>query len=331
MSVAISRPTVALFALLVLVSAPTLTAQDAEAQYTQQEYDAYQAAVEKGGDSIIAFLKANPDSALAQYAVGAYEQAMAGYLEKGDHKSTVAAGEKYLAEIDGERYSILFLTAWSAYHSQQYAKATKWGERTIAKKPDDSRLVPILARSYQHTDKKAKFVEWGEKACASGQPKDCFDLFPDLMKHFFAVKNMRKADSYAAKTIQAFDTVDKPDGVSSSEWANYVKDEKTVALTVRGKSAFDRKDWPGTRKYFGELLRVDGANKARKAEAHYHIGMAYWNQKNIDRAMENFARGAKVSATAFSKPCRTQLELLYKSTHNDSLQGLDDFVSRVAG
>ena len=65
------------------------------------------------------------------------------------------------------------------------------------------------------------------------------------------------------------------------------------------------------------------------AEAYYYIGMARWKQNRIDDAMTAFAKGAGQRRAPHARPCREHLETLYKSTHNDSLAGIEEFMSRA--
>ena len=57
--------------------------------------------------------------------------------------------------------------------------------------------------------------------------------------------------------------------------------------------------------------------------------MGRWQQNRIDDAMKAFARGSVQRRAPHSKHCRKHLEQLYKSTHNDSLAGIEEFVERV--
>jgi tetratricopeptide (TPR) repeat protein len=314
--------------LLALVWAPALLAQ--EAQYTQAEYNAYMKAVEEGEDSIIEYITANPDSPLTQFAVGAYLKLLQGYVDGGDHAATVTAGEKYLNTVDGEKFEVLYLTTWSAFYSQQYEKAAKYGEKVYQTNPDAPQLVPILARSFMNSGNVEKSIPFAEKLCADAAPKDCYDLLPALTRHFVE-KDDQKAADYASKTIEAFDTVERPQGASEEEWDKYVSGEKSDSHAILGRHEYEGKRYSSAEKNYDQARRLSPENRVRRGESYYYIGMSRWQRDLIDAAMESFARGSKVTGTPFTDPCREKLEQLYKATHNGSLAGLDEYISRVGG
>ena len=57
--------------------------------------------------------------------------------------------------------------------------------------------------------------------------------------------------------------------------------------------------------------------------------MANWRQQKSDDAMQALAKGSVQRGAPHAEQCRHYLELLYRSTHNDSLAGIDEFVDRV--
>jgi len=312
-------------ALVLLLSASgAVYAQD----YTIEVYNEYQDAVARGEDALIAFIKKYPDSSLKQYAIGSYVDKMKAYMEAGKHQETVTAGEKFLASVDPELYDVLFLTTWSAFYSQQYDKAIKYGEKVYAAKPDAPQIVPILARAYLNTGNTAKAVEFGEKYCSGVAPQECYDLLPTITRLYAENKDWAKAEQYAKQTIAAFDAVQKPAQVADAEWTNFVNEEKSVASAIMGRQAFESKKWAQAEKFYTDSRKLNPKNKARKAEGWYYIGMARWSQDKIDPAMEAFARGSWLEGTAHADACKKQLEKLYRATHNGSVAGMDEFMER---
>lgn len=297
--------------------------------YTIEEYNEYQKAIEEGADAIIAFIKAHPESSLKEYAVGAYLQRLQGYIEQGQHEKVVAEGEKFLQEVDPERFEVFYMVAWSAFYSQQFAKAAEYGEKAYQIKPDAPQLEPILARSYLSTGKTEEAVAFAEKFCTNLEPKECYDLLPVMTRHYAAQKDWEKAAAYARKTIQALDSVETPQGVSDTEWRKFVNEEKAAACAVLGRLAFERKQWSSAEKNYATALKLNPGNKMLAAESHYYIGMARWSMEQIDPAMVAFARCTVLEGTPHSEPCRKQLETLYRATHNGSLAGLDEFLERA--
>jgi len=298
--------------------------------YTQTEYNEYQMAVKGGEDALIEYIKAHPNSPLKQYAVGEFEKIVKGYMDAGDHPKVVSAAEKYLNNIDSEEVKMLFLAAWSSFYSQQYAKACKYGAE-IYDNPDYTvHLTPILARGFQQIGEIKSSIPYAEKLCSDADPKDCYDLLPNIMKYYAAQKDWRKAVSYADQVIQAYNEVAKPAQVSDQEWQNYVNEEKSIAYQIKGREAAESGRWKSVEKNYLNSRKFNPKDKVRISEGYFYIGRARWNLKQIDDAMEAFARGSKMSGTPYAKPCRQELEKLYRATHNGSLAGLDEFLSRFS-
>lgn len=327
------------FGLLVVclaITSPTFAQdeqqQEEEPSYTQEEYNAYQAAVEDGPSGIINFLNENPDSELRQYAVGAYLKVIQERQNASDHAQAVEAGEQFLSNIDSERFDVQFLTAWSSFHSQQYDKAVKYSEQCYNDAPDQARqqLDMILMRSYLQTDDQESALPYAEKVCDNGDAEKCYDVYPMLMRRYAEGKQWSTASKWAQKNVEALDTISQPEGVSANEWDQYVTEERSVSHAILGRTAAENDRWESAQQHYRTVLSITpSSNGARHAEAYYYIGRALWDDKQIDAAMEAFAKGSVISGAPHAGPCRKNLETLYRSTHNDSLAGLDEFVNRV--
>lgn len=321
-----STISMAVFSVLALASGLALAQ---EVSYTAEEYAAFQEAVEQGEGSMIQFIQENPESALNEYVVGAYLQKMQEYQQQGDHEKVVQAGKKFLSEVDGAQPGVQQLTTWSAFQVGQFQISAEVGEKLYQKNPDVPGLEFILARSFQSLEQKEKFLTYSEKACAQLEPKDCLDMFPEIVAHYAGERQWTRASSYAQQLLKAVDTAERSPQVPEAEWNQWTAEQRAVAYTVIGREAFENKNWRATEQNFERVLSVS-RDRTRRAEAFYYIGMSRWNLERIDPAMEAFAKGSVLSQTPHAEINRRHLERLYRSTHNDSLAGLDEFISRVA-
>jgi len=161
-------------------------------------------------------------------------------------------------------------------------------------------------------------------------PKDCFQIFSQIGKIFAGRKEWAKAAQYAEKAVEGLDTAGKPGQMSDSEWKSYLDTERATAFTVLGRSAAERKSWNDAISNYQKVINLS-TNPAAKAEAYYYTGMGRWDQKQMDTAMKAFAKGSVQKDAPHAEHCRQYLETLYKSTHNDSLAGIDEFIARVSG
>ena len=302
-----------------------------QAQYTTEEYAAYETAVNSDPaerhDAIISFVTANPKSALVEYAVGSYLQLMQEYQNQGQSQQVVAAGEMLLGVVP-EDLNAQYMTALAAYQIQDFDKATSYGEKVYSAKPDTG-LAFVLANSFAQLDKQDKQIEYGDKACSELAPKDCFQILSQIGKIYAGRKEWTHAAHYSEKAVEGLETAEKPGQMSDSEWASYLNTEKATAFTVIGRSAAELKNWDTAISNYQRVISLS-KDPAAKAEAYYYTGMGRWDQRQMDSAMDAFANGSVQKDAPHAQHCRQYLETLYKSTHNDSVAGIEEFIARVA-
>ena len=303
-----------------------------EVPYSAEEYEQYQSAVNSRTAAregkIVNFIKRNPTSVLVQHAVGSYVKLMASYENRGQVDKVLSAGEKLLS-VQPNEINTLNMTAFAAFQKKQFNKAVRYGEKVYAKKPS-SRLAVVLAKSHGQLKHEAKYVQYGEKACAEIAPQDCYAILGELTRIFAGKTQWSKAADYARKTIAGFDAAKKPDQVPQKDWDDYVKRQKATAHAVVGRYNAGRKRWGATVTNYTKALNLY-SSRPLAAEAYYYVGMGRWKQNRIDAAMKAFAKGSVQRRAPHAKPCRELLETLYKSTHNNSLAGIEEFVTRTGG
>ena len=312
--------------LLVLVVAHTIVV----AQYTTQEYAAYETAVnadpDKRHDAIIDFIETNPRSVLVEYAIGSYLQLMQEYQNQGQSRNVFDAGEKLLA-LKPDELNTLYMTAIAAYQLQQFNTATAYGEKVYVEKPNAG-LAFVLASSYGQLKNEEKQLEYGDQACAELVPKDCYQILGALAKIYAGRKEWTKASEYAERVTEGLDAAERPSQTPESEWNEYLKTERATAYTIVGREAAERKSWNAAISNYTKVLNLT-RDPALNGEAYYYMGMGQWEQQQMDPAMEAFAKGSVQPGAPHAKHCRQYLETLYKSSHNGSLAGLEEFIERV--
>ena len=300
------------------------------AQYTTQEYAAYESAINadpaKREDAIIEFIETNPRSTLVEYATSSYLQLMQEYQNQGEIQKVLSAGEKFVS-IRPDNFQTLFMTGYAAFSLRQFEKATKYAENAYAQNPDGG-IAFILAMSYLSLKNDDKVIEYEEKACAESAPPECVQLFGPLSRIYFGRKQWIEAAQYAKRSIEALDAAERPAQSPEREWNEYITKQKAAAYAIIGREAAERKSWEAVISNYGNVLRIS-EDSALNSEAYYYTGRGQWEQKQMDSAMEAFAKGSIQRGAPHAKHCRQYLETLYKSSHNGSLAGLEEFVERV--
>ncbi|HXK59014.1 MAG TPA: hypothetical protein PLP42_03885 [Acidobacteriota bacterium] len=311
--------------------------QDQDVRYTAEEYAAYQKATEepdpaKREDAIIAFVKANPNSSLVQYAVTSYLNLLLEYQKASEWQKLIAAGEKLLA-IKPDDVQAMYLTGAACFYTQQNQKAATYLEKVYEQQPEPQ-IAFMLASIYGSpgTNDDDKLVKYGEIACSKFEPKDCYQILTGLMRVALVKKQWDKAAEYAKQTLQGFQSVQKPAAVSQAEWDEYVARERAIAYSALGRQAFETQNMKAAISNYKQSLKTFKKNPNLNAEAYYHIGLAMWTldpASVTEGAMVAFAKGAQEKGAPHQKPCQEQLEHLYKQLHNGSLAGLDEFVEEA--
>ena len=302
--------------------------EEGEILYTPGEYDAYQSAVnaapEEREDAIIQFVEENPKSTLIQYAAASYVQLMQAYESQGEAERAVDAGLRLLKLLP-EEANTLYLTAVAAYRVGRFEEAVQHGTKAYSVN-SSAGLAFVLATSFGRLKDEDKYTEYGEIACEELEAKQCYQILADLMRIFAGNKQWGKAAEYAQRALKGLDAAEKPPQSSPGEWSEYLDKQRVVAYAIVGRNGWESENWQTTIENYQKTLNLK-ADPVMQAEAYYYVGMSQWKQKQIDSAMKAFAKGS-VQKAPHAKHCRQYLETLYRSTHNDSLAGLDEFLER---
>ena len=317
--------------LAVSTASPALGQGKKVPSYSIKEYQVYKAAVSvknpvKREDAILGYLKTKPNAELYKYALNNFLALIQAHQKKADFKRVLSASEKLLT-VEPNNMSAIGLSLDSAYRLQQHQKVIGYGEKVYATKPSPGTAF-ALAQAFLATNQNAKFLIYAPKACAQQPPKDTYALLAKLTSMYAEQKKWAEASKYGKQTLEGFKTVQKGAGTSQAEWDKYVKRQRALAHAAMARNAAERRNWGGAISNYNRALRADSWAELR-GEALYYIGMGRWRQGQIDAAMKSFGRGSKQRGAPHAKPCRKHLEDLYKSTHNDSLAGIEEFIASL--
>ena len=322
---------VILAAVIVGSLAPPVLGQDKKVSYSIKEYQVYNAAVSvkdpvKRENAILGYLKTKPNAELYKYALNNYLAMIQASQKKGDSRRVLSAGEKLL-KVEPNNMNVLGASLDAAYRLQQHQKVIAYGEKFYATKPSPG-IELALANAFLATNQNAKFLIYAPKACSNLEPKDTYALLAKLTSIQVEQKKWGPASKYGKQTLEGFKTAKKGAATPQAEWDKYVKRQRAIAHAAIARNAAERRNWGAAISNYNQALRADSWVGLR-GEAFYYTGMGRWRQGQIDAAMKAFGRGSKQSSAPHAKPCRTFLEQLYKSTHNDSLAGIEEFVAAL--
>ena len=329
----LSKTAVWAFVLVFPASLVVDTEANQQVPYTTEEYAAFQEAVGKEDlsareDAIIGFIKQRPESALIEYALGSYLQLLDGYHKKRQTRKIYTAGQKLLS-VRPKDLNALNMTAVASYQLGQYGKFIQYGEAVYKQRPSPQYAF-MLATAHNSLKSEGQFIKYADLACPKLGDQYCYQVYPQLTAIFVTKKNWQRASGYAQRVVDSFANVTKPANVPDKKWNEDLKRETAIAYSVLGRRAAERQRWGSTVSNYRKALRSYPRIRALNAEAHYYIGLGNWKQNRINAAMKAFARGSAIKGVPHADPCRKYVETLYKSTHNGSLAGFEEFIQREA-
>jgi tetratricopeptide (TPR) repeat protein len=311
--------TVLLFTLLL----PAARAQEEAQKYTMEEYKAFEAIgaetdIAKKTGLIMQFLKERPQSTLRPNVLGAY-QGMMGSLQSAKRwHELISAGEQFLTLVPEDVYTTALL-ATGYQETKNYAKFVSCGEKVFNKGPNGN-LAYYLAKAYLQLNNQAKFLQWGEKAV--GFMPDNHEMLVELTKQYGEARKFPQAIKYGKACLKVIQAAAKPESTPDKAWKDYVTNVNATCYYIIGYSSVELKD------YTNGVANLENSTKyyKRNEMAYYRMGEAYWQMNNIALAMLNFAKAYVLGGTV-SKPAKQHLDNLYKTTHQQRLDGQERIIN----
>ncbi len=316
------------FGILAVVLSGTLAfaarAQE-QAQYTAEEYKAYQAVTAetdpaKKAALVVAFLKERPESTLRPHVLGDYQKMMQELDKNGNSAAVIAAGEQFITAVPDDILTISLLA--TAYQkTKNNAKFVVYGEKVFEASPNGN-IAYYLAKAYLEMKNDAKFAVWGEKTI--GFMPDNYEILFELTKYSGEARRFPQAIKYGRMCLKAFQSATKPEAMSDKDWKAFSTNLYASCYYIVGSSAFETKDYTTTVTNLENSLKYYFRNEF----AYYKLAQAYWQQNRIDLAMKNFAKAYLLNGQT-SRPARQYLDQLYKSTHQQSLVGIERVIDKA--
>lgn len=294
-------------------------------KYTAEEYKAYQAATSEADAAkkvalIVQFLQDRPQSTLRDHVIAAYQGVMNDYQAKQSWAPMISAGESFLKAAPDDIFTVSMLAT-----AHQQTKGLKqfvvYGEKVFESNPQGNTAY-YLAKAYLDLKNPAKFFEWGEKTVEFFP--DNHEILLELTKQSAASKRNAQAAKYGRQAIKVLQSTGKPEGVADKDWKSYTTNGLATCYAIVGTVAFEQKDYGSAISNLESSLRYYSRNDI----AYYHLAMSYWQQQKVDFAMKNFAKAYLLNGGT-SRAAKQYLDNLYKSTHQNSLVGVERVIAKA--
>ncbi|MBI4483320.1 MAG: tetratricopeptide repeat protein [Acidobacteria bacterium] len=309
-----------------------------EADYSQEEYAEFQSATQESNPAqretrMANFLKSSSSNMLRSHVLNVYIQALADYRKQQNHQAVARGSEKFLqlgasftAGLDadlqkagkkfyqGKSYDIFLGLATEAYQKMgNQAKFVEFAQQLYAQMPNADTAYSV-AKIYNDIGNAPKFVEWANKTLR--HDPDNLPMLMELVRVYATQNNLPEASRYARQALKAVETP----GKGSGEWDK----QRALCYRVLGEEAFVRSQFQQAMAQFQNSLKYDKHND----HAYFRLGFCYWQLSQGEPAMAAFAKAYVLNGPT-SKQARTQLEALYKPTHNNTLTGIERLYERA--
>jgi tetratricopeptide (TPR) repeat protein len=176
-------------------------------------------------------------------------------------------------------------------------------------------------------------AEYGEKALELWN--DNYPLLTDLGSAYVHRNRIAEAEKMAGRALQAIASAEKPAYMTESQWGESVKMLKACNLTTMGFVHLRRAQAstdPALRLTEAEIA-INPFERAlelnpRDDFALYGLGFTWTIQNHYAQAESNLAKAVALNGAVMAS-ARRILEEIYKSRHNQSLEGLEQVIAKA--
>lgn len=294
-------------------------------EYTEEEYNAYQAAadekdIDKKAALIIAFTEKYPKSKLLPNVDPLYDGLLYELNKAGDYKKLEQHAEAWL-KLHPNNIQIEAYIFDSATKLSNHQKAAEYGEKIYAKKPSAA-LASVLYNNYEKLGNKAKKLDWQLKLLEMPEFNDNVDLRWSLVVEY-AEKDLPKAAGYAEQTLKALAIAKKPAHISDAEWNKTTKSVEKGSLDIIGMNYFQQKKYPQAIETLQKAVNVECYDAG-----YYYIAQSQWNLNQVYEATDTFAIAELLNGKMAAQAKKHCVDL-YKSQHDGNETGIDKVYRRA--
>jgi len=254
---------------------------------------------------IEAFLKQYPES---RHASTLYQMATASYQQLNNYEKMVEHGEKTLQALPASPATLSVLALAYAYHGEA-DKALDRASRSISVL--EKLTVPANVDPARFMAERNQYLASNYASMGSAS----------LTKFEEARKARRDKEAAVAPAVAAGAAGIRPAPAKGSS-----KPAEPAAVAASELLPPDSPEVIALAKAQGYFTRSLELNPDYDF-ARFQIGIVYAYQNKGEQALESFARTVALNGS-FADMARQNLEAIYKVTHKNSLEGLEDFIAK---
>jgi tetratricopeptide (TPR) repeat protein len=183
----------------------------------------------------------------------------------------------------------------------------------------DKAMIPVLADIYLKMQNFDKYLSYGQKLLAATPIEKSYSTALQMAEVYLKKQQTKEAMGLLSKVMSVYANR-VPPGVQEASW----NATRAFYYGVVAAEAYGKKDYGKAMELYGKTAQFD----SKRDDAYYFIGMAKWQNKDQQGAIESFAKSVVLNKQYAGK-ARTYLEQLYKAEHSDSLDGLEEELSKA--
>ncbi len=248
--------------------------------------------------------------------------------------------EEFLSKYPESKYiPTLHQFATTIYQQMNnYEKMVEHGEKTLTTFPSNPAVLSVLALAYTTRGETEKAIDRASKAITileqltrpgnvdeAGWKKERDQyLAMNYASLGSSYVNKYEAESKAEKTASQSTTTSTAESKAAGappEKATVSREQVAATLPAPSTSTLHLAT---ATSYLSKAVEL----VPRYDFAQFQLGIALAYQKKVDKAMDAFAKTMVLEGT-FKDVAKQNLEALYKLTHKNSLEGLDQLVGRA--
>jgi tetratricopeptide (TPR) repeat protein len=297
-------------------------AQEAEPEYSEEEYNAYTNAAKepdalKRGEMLLAFIQKYPKSKLMSYVDAAYKTLLFECANNKNYQDLEPLAEQWLKLHPKDIQTIAYIAdaAEKLGHDEKCVECLQ----EIYKMQPAGSMAYNISQFYKKMNDRAKYLEWVETVFTHPEYEADFMLRYDLVRLYSDEKNFAKAAEYARIALKSASLVKQP----SVDIQEQLRAVRNACSHLIGMNLYEDGKFDEAIQSFQQAIRAE-----KYGEGYYYIGLCQWKQDTIEDAMISFAKSEQQGGEVAPR-AKEKLEQLYKALHNNTLIGIDKIYRRA--
>ncbi len=296
--------------------------QEAEPEYSEDEYNAYDSASKeadplKRGSMLIEFIQKYPKSKLMTYVDASFKTLLFECSNNKKYAELETLAEQWL-KIHPNNFDTIARVAEAAEKLGHDEKCVQCLLELYKMQPTGS-MAYNISQTYKKMNNRAKYIEWIETVFRYPEYESDYKLRLDLVQLYADAKDFTKAAEYARATLKSGDLVKQPDAATQEQ----LRKIRRACNDIIGRNLIEQDKYAEAIEVFQQALKAE-----KYGEGYYYIALCQRKQDKIDDAMLSYAKAELQGGEAAPK-AKEQLEQLYKALHNNTLIGIEKIYKKA--